>query len=456
MRIPWRVYAWAGNDACLPESSMSDNPRARAARVLAQVVVGGHSLAEALPAGLHELAGTQQRALVQELSYGTLRWYYRLAAMLEQLLERPLKQRDADIRCLLLAGLYQLDRLAIPPHAAVHETVQATRALDKHWAKGLVNAVLRSYLRRSAELEQVIGANPTAKHAHPGWLIDCFGADWPNDRDVLLAANNARPPFSLRVNGQRLTRDEYLGILAEHSLDAEPLANTSHGIVLKRPLPVEQLPGFSQGVVSVQDGAAQLAAGLMRLSPGLRVLDACAAPGGKTAHILETEPELAVLTALDIDARRLERVRDNLSRLGLQAELLQGDAGNPESWWNAVSYDRILLDVPCSATGVIRRHPDIKLLRKYDDIAVLAARQAKLLGTMWPLLAPGGMLLYCTCSVLATENSEQLERFLGDRADAKELPIKASWGRACGSGRQILPGEDNMDGFYFACVRKAT
>lgn len=435
---------------------MSANPRARAARVLAEVVAGGCSLAEALPEGLHQLDGTQQRAFVQELSYGTLRWYYRLEAMLEQLLARPLKRRDADIRCLLLAGLYQLDQLAIPPHAAVHETVQATTALDKHWAKGLVNAVLRSYQRRRDELERVVEAEATARHAHPEWLIARFGADWPNDRDALLAANNARPPFSLRVNGQRLSRAEYLGILEEQSLDAVPLANTSHGIILQRPQPVEQLPGFSQGVVSVQDGAAQLAAGLLHLAPGLRVLDACAAPGGKTAHILETEPELTALTALDIDARRLERVRENLSRLGLQAELLQGDAGEPESWWNAVSYDRILLDVPCSATGVIRRHPDIKLLRKQDDIAVLAARQAKLLDSMWPLLAPGGMLLYCTCSVLATENSEQLERFLGEREDAKELPIKASWGRACRRGRQILPGEDNMDGFYFACVRKAT
>lgn len=434
---------------------MNNDPRASAARVLVQVIVAGRSLAEALPAGLQTVAGAQQRALLQELCYGTLRWYYRLDAMLGQLLARPLKQRDADIRCLLLAGIYQLDQLAIPSHAAVHETVQATRALNKHWAKGLVNAVLRSYLRHDGELEQVIAGDEAVKFAHPEWLIGRFGADWPEDRDALLIANNARPPFSLRVNRQRLTREEYLGILVEQSIEAVPLANTSHGIVLKRPRPVEDLPGFSQGVVSVQDGAAQLAAGLLRLAPGQRVLDACAAPGGKTAHILETEPELASLTALDIDVRRLERVRDNLSRIGLQAELLQGDAGEPQSWWNAVCYDRILLDVPCSATGVIRRHPDIKLLRKHDDIAELACRQAKLLEAMWPLLAPGGLLLYCTCSVLVAENSGQLERFLGVQTDAEELPIKASWGRAGRYGRQILPGEDDMDGFYFACLRKS-
>lgn len=434
---------------------MSNDPRASAARVLVQVVVDGRSLAEALPAGLQTVAGVQHRALVQELSYGTLRWYWRLEAMLGQLLSRPLRQRDADIRCLLLAGLYQLDQLAIPPHAAVHETVQATRALNKHWAKGLVNAVLRSYLRQTAELERCIEADVTAKYAHPAWLIGRFGADWPQDRDVLLAANNARPPFSLRVNARRLTRAEYLGILAEQSLAAVPLANTPHGLVLEQPLPVDDLPGFSEGVVSVQDGAAQLAAGLLRLEPDLHVLDACAAPGGKTAHILETEPELAALTALDVDARRLERVRENLTRLGLQAELLQGDAGDPGPWWDGKHFDRILLDVPCSATGVIRRHPDIKLLRKPDDIDVLVSRQAKLLDAMWPLLAPGGMLLYCTCSVLVAENSGQLERFLGVQADAEELPIEAPWGRACRFGRQILPGEDDMDGFYFACLRKA-
>jgi len=448
------VYVWAGNEAYPLDEPMSNDPRASAARVLAQVVADGRSLAEALPAGLLLVTGTQQRALVQELSYGTLRWYYRLEAMLGQLLARPLKQRDTDIRCLLLAGLYQLDQLAIPAHAAVHETVQATRALNKHWAKGLVNAVLRSYLRKTGELVQCIEADETAKYAHPAWLIGRLGADWPQHRDAVLAANNARPPFSLRVNGQRLTRAEYLGILAEQSLVAVPLANTSHGLILERPLPVEELPGFAQGVVSVQDGAAQLAAGLLRLAPGQRVLDACAAPGGKTAHILETEPELAALTALDIDARRLQRIRENLTRLGLQAQLLQGDAGEPQAWWDATHYDRILLDVPCSASGVIRRHPDIKLLRKPDDIDVLARQQAKLLNAMWPLLAPGGMLLYCTCSVLAAENSEQLEHFLGVQTDAVELPITAPWGRACRVGRQILPGEDDMDGFYFACLRK--
>ena len=433
---------------------MTMDARASAARVLVQVVEYGRSLADALPAGLQSVADTRQRALVQELSYGTLRWYYRLDALLGQLLGKPLKQRDADLRCLLLAGLYQLDKLAMPQRVAVHETVQASRSLDKRWASGLVNAVLRNYQRRSAELELEIATSDAAKYAHPGWLVERLGSDWPADWQAILAANNARPPLCLRVNRQRMTRRDYLDLLAAESLDAVPLPASPDAIRLIKPLPAEALPGFADGAVSIQDAGAQLAAGLLDLAPGQRVLDACAAPGGKTAHILESEPELAALTAIDIDARRLARVDENLSRLGLRARLLQGDAGEPDQWWDAVAYDRILLDVPCSATGVIRRHPDIKLLRKPDDVASLARRQAKLLDAVWPLLTPGGMLLYCTCSVLAEENSAQIGHFIEMQPGAVELPITADWGRACRYGRQVLPGEHEMDGFYFACLSK--
>jgi len=349
--------------------------------------------------------------------------------------------------------LYQLDQLAMPERVAVHETVQATRSLDKDWASGLVNGVLRNYQRRAGVLEAAICENPQACHAHPGWLIDCLQSDWPDHWREILAANNARPPFSLRVNRQRVTRDEYLGILAEQSLQATRLA-VPEGVQLDRPLPVEALPGFSEGVVSVQDGGAQLAAGLLAPEPGQRVLDACAAPGGKTAHILESGIELAALAAVDIDASRLQRVAENLSRLGLHAELVQADAAMPSTWWDGVHYDRILLDAPCTATGVIRRHPDIKLLRKQDDVAALVSRQQALLESLWPLLTPGGMLLYCTCSVLVAENSDQVERFLTLQTDAEEIPVNASWGHACKHGRQLLPGENEMDGFYFACLRK--
>jgi 16S rRNA (cytosine967-C5)-methyltransferase len=428
--------------------------RACAARVLVRVIYDGRSLSEALPNVVQSVTDIRQLSLVQELAYGTLRWFYRLDALLQQLMQKPLKQRDADVRCLLLTGLYQLTQLAMPQRVAVNETVQAARALKKTWARGLVNAVLRNYQRNAAVLDKESATGDEAKYAHPAWLIERLKYDWPEDWEALLAANNVRPPLCLRVNQRRITRDEYLEVLASRAVDAEPLAHAAAALLLEKPVPVELLPGFSEGIVSVQDGAAQLAAGLLALAPGQRVLDACAAPGGKTAHILESTPGLSDLTALDIDERRLRRIEENLSRLKLDAQLLQGDAGKPLKWWDGQPYNRILLDVPCSATGVIRRHPDIKLLRKQDDVATLVSRQASLLQALWPLLVPGGMLLYCTCSVLSEENSGQIARFLEMQVDATEVPISAAWGRSCVHGRQILPGENEMDGFYFSCLRK--
>jgi 16S rRNA (cytosine967-C5)-methyltransferase len=432
---------------------MSMPVRARAARVLSGVT-DGRSLADILPPVLDAMAEARQRALLQELVYGTLRWYHRLDALLGQLLRKSLKKKDNDLRCLLLIGLYQLDQLAMPQRVAVNETVQAVRDLDKSWAGGLVNALLRNFQRRSPALLANLVDNPQAYYAHPDWLIRRLQEHWPHDWAGILAANNARPPFCLRVNRRQMTRAEYLELLDEQSLAAVALAHTPQGIMLEHPVPVATLPGFTAGSVSVQDGGAQLAAGLLRLAPGQRVLDACAAPGGKTAHILEFEPRLRGLTAIDIDEQRLQRVAGNLSRAGLRAELVLGDAAEPSSWWDGDRYDRILLDAPCSATGVIRRHPDIKLLRKANDIAGLAQQQARLLQALWPLLAPGGMLLYCTCSVLAEENTRQIEHFLAAMQDAREVTVAAAWGRVCRHGRQQLPGDDNMDGFYFACLRK--
>jgi 16S rRNA (cytosine967-C5)-methyltransferase len=431
---------------------MTPDARACAAQVLVRVIADGRSLSDALPVAVQILVDPRQRALVQELSYGTLRWYYRLDALLQRLLKKPLKQRDADVYCVLLVGLYQLDQLAMPQRVAVNETVQATHALNKQWASGLVNAVLRNYQRQAAALDEAVAVEPVAGYAHPAWLIERLQSDWPQDWERILVANNARPPFSLRVNRQRMTRAEYLEALADQSLEADLLEHTAAGLRLDKPVPVDVLPGFAEGYVSVQDGAAQLAAGLLDLQPGQRVLDACAAPGGKTAHIVESEPGLAQVTAVDIAPRRLARIGENLSRLSLRANLVEGDAGEPSVWWDGQGYDRILLDAPCSATGVIRRHPDIKLLRKSTDIASLVSMQARLLRAMWPLLSSGGMLLYCTCSVLADENSEQIARFLETHTEAAEVPIDAVWGRECRHGRQVLPGENDMDGFYFACL----
>ena len=433
---------------------MTPDARACAARVLARVITASQSLPDALAVELRALPDTRMKALAQELSYGTLRWYYRLDALLCQLLPKPLKARDMDLRCLLLAGLYQLDKLALPQRVAVHETVQATRALNKRWASGLANAVLRNFQRRGNALEAAVTGTDQSYYAHPAWLIGMIQADWPNDWKAVLQANNERPPFSLRVNRLRITRDDYLELLARQELMAMPLAHTSHGILLHRPVQVEDLPGFTDGLVSVQDGAAQLAAGLLQLDSGQRILDACAAPGGKTAQILETAPWLSGVTVLDIDPRRLDRAAATLARLSLRADLVPGDAAEPAAWWDGRQYDRILLDAPCSATGVIRRHPDIKLLRKPDDITNLANRQAEILRALWPLLMPGGILLYCTCSVLADENCRQMKRFLQTHADAAEESIDAAWGHSCEHGMQILPGENEMDGFYFACLRK--
>lgn len=432
---------------------MKQDVRAAAARVLAQVVERGRSLADVLPQSQTAFTDSRDAALLAELVYGTTRWYYRLELLLEALLRKPLKARDLDVRCLMLVGLYQLDRLSLPERVAVHETVQAVRALNKEWARALVNAVLRGFQRERGRLDSIAADNPAARFAHPAWLIALLQEDWPASWHDILQANNTRPPLVLRVNRRRLTRTEYLEVLGEHGMHAEPLAWSPQGLRLSRPVAVESLPGFAQGDVSVQDGAAQLAAGLLQLSSGQRVLDACAAPGGKTAHILELASAVQV-TAVDIDAGRLLRVGENLARLGLQADLLAGDAGMPAGWWDGRSFDRILLDVPCSATGVIRRHPDIKLLRRPADIAQLVARQSDILNAVWPLLAPGGMLLYCTCSVLAAENAGQVGAFLKQHGDACEIPIAAGWGHACNPGRQVLPGEDDMDGFYFACVHK--
>ena len=430
------------------------NTRASAACVIDRVVTGRRSLDAALAGVLPELGDARERALVQELSYGTLRWYFELDAVLGALLNKPLKRRDSDLRCLLLSGLYQLRHLSIPVHAAINESVQAARVLDKPWATGMVNAVLRNSERHEAKLVQVIADSQSARFAHPGWLVKRVRKDWPDDWQSVLEAGNRRPPFVLRVNRLRYSREDYLELLQQQAIEAQPLNHAGQGVRLGTPVPVDLLPGFADGAVSVQDGAAQLAAVLLDLSPGQRVLDACAAPGGKTAHILESEPALAGLTAVDIDAQRVRRIHAGLDRLGLKAEVLTGDAAQPQQWWDGMRYDRILLDAPCSASGVIRRHPDIKLLRRPADITALAAQQAAMLEAMWPLLSAGGMLLYTTCSILAEENEHQVARFLSDHADAESRVPDAGWGRACVHGRQLLSGEDDMDGFYFACIYK--
>ncbi len=428
------------------------NLRLQAAKVLSKVLKDGQSLTVALDHGLEPVVEIKDKAFVQALCYGVIRHYYHLDFILQQLLTKPLRNKDSDIRMLLLLGIYQLQSMRVKSHAAVSETVSA--ANKKSWAKSLINGVLRRFQREQEELQQQANKNPVAATAHPQWLLDKINHDWPERAEQLIDQNNQSPPMALRVNLSRVDRQSYLQLLAEQAIEAEPVTFCQSAIILQQAVAVDKLPGFKIGMVSVQDTAAQLAATLLDVQVGDKVLDLCAAPGGKTAAILEQQPKLGEMTALDIDAQRLLRVNENLQRLQLKAEVLEGDAAQPQKVLQARKFERILLDVPCSALGVIRRHPDIKLLRRESDIAELQALQQQILQAAWELLQPGGLLLYATCSILKQENEQQIARFLENHQDAEELPIEAEWGDARPFGRQILTGEQSMDGFYYARLIK--
>ena len=332
-----------------------------AAKVLEEVVVHSRYLDTALAQSLATLPDNQKNdaALIQEIAYGVLRWFHQLEAVAAVFLDKPLKEKDRDIYLLLLVGLYQLRHLRVARHAAVKETVEAAAALKKIWAKNFLNACLRSYLREEARAQAAVAASPSASFSHPAWLIGEIRRDWPDSWEAMLVANNERPPLVLRVNRRRQTRDQYLARLAQAGIAAKAMPLTDTAVLLDTPVAVSELPGFTQGDVSVQDAAAQFAAVLLDAQPGERVLDACAAPGGKTGHLLEHTPGLAELVALDKEPARVALIEDNLARLGLSAKIITGDAANPANWWDGRRFDRILADVPCSATGVIRRHPDI-------------------------------------------------------------------------------------------------
>ena len=429
------------------------NTRLIAARVLEQVLSQHKTLTLALEEVLPGLHKDTDRAFVQALCYGVCRWYYRLDAQLSALTQKPIK--DTQIRLLALLGIYQLRFTRVKPHAAVAETVAA--AQRKAWAKPLLNALLRTCQREMAEEEQnphAVPPLPDPDQAHPDWLAAAIRDAWPEQAETILAANNQLPPLVLRVNLARQSREACLGQLQTAGLEAVASPYCASAVILEQPVPVNQLPGFSEGLVSVQDTAAQFAAGLLDLQPGLRVLDVCAAPGGKTLHILETCPQLARLVALDSMPTRAARIDQNLKRAGYTAEIVVGDARQTSVWWNGQLFDRILLDAPCSATGVIRRHPDIKLLRTPADLDELPRLQAEILEAIWPLLAPGGILVYATCSVLPRENRLQLDDFVTRHADVEVMPAEVPQAVPAGHGVQILPGASGMDGFYYARLRK--
>ena len=426
--------------------------RTQAAQILGSLLRHQGSLASLLPLAATKL-NVRDRPLLQQLCFGVCRWHPRLNAYLDCLLQKPLRGKDADVQALLLLGLYQLLYLRVPDHAALNATVAAAQDLKKPWAKKLINGVLRNFLRQREALEQQLQDNPSFLSAHPPWLVDALTEAWPSQIDDIIAENNCAPPFTIRVNQQQFSRTDYEQQLQARDIEASATPFSETGLTLATPIPVDQLPGFNQGAVSVQDEAPQLAAELLRCNPRHRVLDACCAPGGKTAHLLEQAPGLS-LVGVDISQQRIQRTRDNLQRLSLQTELIVGDAGIPSTWWDGKPFDRILVDVPCSATGIIRRQPDIKILRGADSIAKLVDNQRRLLTALWPLLKRGGELLYATCSILPAENSHLITNFILDQHDAEHLTISARWGMEQQAGRQLLPQHQGHDGFYFARLTK--
>ena len=397
------------------------------------------------------------RSLLRMLCFGTVRNHWRLQHWIGQLLSRPLKKRDSVINALLAVGLFQLSDTRIPDHAAVSQTVEAARQLRRPKLAGLLNACLRRFGRENLAAQEAPADE--VKYNHPQWLIDQLQRDWPDDWTAILEANNARAPMWLRANARRNGAAEYQARLNAEDITSELLGGVPEAVRLAEPCGVEALPGFAKGDASVQDAAAQIPSRWLMSAGPTRVLDACAAPGGKSGHLAELGGDGFELMAIDSDSRRIERVRENHARLGLDATIVVADASKPEKWWDGRQFDAILLDAPCSATGVIRRHPDIKLLRRASDIRELSALQGDILGALWPLLAPGGRLLYVTCSVLAEENNGVVQGFLEATDDAVEDAVLPNNNirdlmrrKAC--GYQVLPGTAEMDGFYYACLVK--
>jgi 16S rRNA (cytosine967-C5)-methyltransferase len=436
---------------------------ANAARAVARIAFSGRTADDALS----PFDSAKDRSAVRAITLGTVRWYLRLTAVLDRLLERP-EKLVPEIRALLATALHQIEYSRNPPHASVDAAVDAARVLRQERAAGLVNGVLRRFLREKQALLAGADESLATRTAHPQWLVDELQAAWPTHLDAMLEANNKHPPMVLRVDTSRVSVADYIAELATAGITGKSIAWAPCAVELDQPVAVTALPGFSEGRVSVQDAGAQLAAPLLDARPGMRVLDACAAPGGKTGHLLEHTPDLAEVVAVDIEERRLARVRENLERLGRTATLVAADVRHPESWWDERPFDRILLDAPCSSTGVIRRHPDIKLLRRPTDIPALAATQLSILEACFRMLAPGGRLLYATCSVLPAENQAVLNQFFGRHRRATAIPatlaaevpgaqLASGNAGSAGTGVQLLPGaEAGTDGFHYACVEKTT
>ncbi|MBC3766616.1 16S rRNA (cytosine(967)-C(5))-methyltransferase RsmB [Neptunicella marina] len=414
-----------------------------------QVLENGLSLREILPAEQQKFSD-KDKAWIQQMVFGVLRQLPLLQFWMRQLLEKPLKGKNKVAEFVILLGIYQLAFSRVSTHAAVAETVSACQSLKVQSLKGLVNAVLRNFIRQ--DLATHTPDNAQIKSGLPNWLYKQVEQHYPEKLGVLVDAMHQQAPIWLRVNQRQITVQDYAKQLSEQQVEFSLSAEHAEAIILPRAGDITQLPGYQQGWFAVQDGAAQMAAALLDAQPNERILDACAAPGGKTCHILERQPNLQECIALDVDQSRLDRIAENLQRLQLNADLLCADAASPDKWWDGRQFDRILLDAPCSATGVIRRHPDIKWLRKAKDIDELVQLQSKIMDAMWPLLKPGGSMLYATCSILPKENHQQISAFLQRHKDAS---LGATTQHGDPPGRQILPGESQMDGFYYCMLLKS-
>ena len=430
---------------------MAANVRAIAARIVFAVVDKGRSLADELPAQLTKI-DEKDKGLLQALCYGVLRHLPELEFAVRDFLKKPLKGKQRVGHFLILVGIYQIKYMRIPDHAAFNETVSSCKPLKLDHLKGVINGVLRNFQRQQAANTPTSAPVADAiTYNHPSWFIKKVQQGYPEHWQAILMANMQQPPMWIRVNQRHHSLEQYLALLNAADIDVAMVDDLSQAIRLTEAIDVAKLPGFEQGWVSVQDGAAQQAAGLLACQANDRVLDCCAAPGGKTGHILEATPDIESLTAIDVSEKRLERVQENLARLQLNATVLAADAAKPELWWDNTPFDRILLDAPCSGTGVIRRHPDIKWLRKADDIDELKQLQQQILKNCWSLLKSGGTLLYATCSILPEENVQQIQAFLAENSDAKLVNITNNPNDI---GWQILPNDKAMDGFYYAKLIK--
>lgn len=438
-------------------SSSAKQSRFVALKMCLNVVQDGRSLSQVLPEGLSQFADRRDRSFTQNLVLGTLRWQLRLEAIAAQLLKKKLKTKDEDVNQLILLGLYQILYMDTPEHAAVGATVEVTPRLKKPWAKGLVNGVLRNFLRQKEQICAEVDLKPSQKFSHPQWFFKAMRKAYPDNWQQILEANNQIAPLTLRNNSLFQSKETLLAAIESLDVSANFHPDCEQGIRLNQSTDITALPSFAEGGFSVQDAAAQQAAQILQPQAGDKILDACAAPGGKTSHLLEYSQAKADVLALEKDPERIERLAENLYRLDLTCDYQVADAAHPEQWWDQQPFDKILLDAPCSATGIIRRHPDIKWHRTPEDIEELVVIQKSILQALWHTLKPGGKLLYATCSVLPEENGRQIAEFLKTYPEAREVKIEANWATHSElPGKQILPGTHGMDGFYYCLLHKSS